>query len=281
MSTSKTGTVAVRTGKLAYEARGSGPPIVFLPANGLDRGSFEAVLPALARTHRTIAVDWPGMGESDPPSSPSTATAGLLADVLEDLLDALGLGPAVLVGNSVGGFAAARLAVRHPERVRALVLVDSGGFAAMTPAARAFCWLKGREWVTRTFEGRFAAHYLTKRTPAVAEILRRVEVAHRRGTTVAVNAAIWRSFADPESDLRGVAHGARCPTLLVWGRYDPVIRAAVEGRTAEALIPGARLVVLETGHCPFAEDPDAFLAVVQPFLEGLSHEEAAPRGPAP
>jgi 3-oxoadipate enol-lactonase len=187
----------------------------------------------------------------------------------------------VLVGNSVGGFAAARLAVRHPERVRALALVDSGGFAAMTAAARAFCWLKGREWVTRSFERRFAEHYLAKRNPAVTEILRRVDAAHRGRATVAVNAAIWRSFTAPESDLRGTAPGIRCPTLLVWGRHDPVIRAVVEGRTAEALIPGARLVVLETGHCPFAEDPEAFLAAVQPFLDGLTHEEAAPPGPAP
>jgi pimeloyl-ACP methyl ester carboxylesterase len=281
MKASMVGTVVARTGNVAYETRGQGPPLILLHANGLDRTSYDAVIPVLSRTHRTIAIDWPGMGDSDAPAGPRTATASLMADVLEDVIAALGVGPAVIVGNSIGGFAAARLASRHPEHVRALVLVDSGGFATEGAVARAFCWLKGKEWVTRRFERRFAARYLVQRTPHVAEILRRVEAAHRIPSKVAVNAAIWRSFAGSESDLRDAARSIRCPTLLVWGRHDPVVRAAVDGRTAASVIAGAHLVELETGHCPFAEDPDAFLAAVQPFLDDLSPADALPAEQSP
>ena len=269
MSRSTKGKLVARTGVVAYEACGEGAPLLLLHANGLDRRSFAAVIPALARAHRVIAVDWPGMGESEAPSPPASATAALMADVLEDVVTALDVGPAVLLGNSIGGFAAVRLAARHPERVRALVLVDAGGFAAPSFVVRAFCALKGSEWFTRLAERRFAAHYLVRRTPAVQEILAHVALAHRDDAKVAVNAAIWRSFVRPESDVRSDARAVRCPTLLVWGRHDPVIRAEVEGRVAASLLAGAELVQLDTGHCPFAEDPDAFLAAVQPFLAAL------------
>jgi pimeloyl-ACP methyl ester carboxylesterase len=274
-------TMRTRVGEVVGESRGEGPPLLLLHANGLDRHAFDPVVPALARAHRVVAIDWPGMGDSPTPAEPRATTAALLADVLEDVVAALDGGPPVLVGNSVGGFAATRLAARHPERVRALVLVDPGGFAAIDLAARVFCALKGNEAVTRAVERPFAAYYLARRTPAVRDILARVAVAHRDPAKVAVNAAIWRSFREPASDLRAEAPLVRCPTLLVWGRRDPIIRAHVEGRTAAALVPRAQLVELDTGHCPFAEDPDAFLAAVEPFLATLPASAlTAPRATA-
>jgi pimeloyl-ACP methyl ester carboxylesterase len=149
--------------------------------------------------------------------------------------------------------------------VRALVLVDSGGFGELGVAGRAFCRLKGRPWVTARIEGAFARRHLHRRTEVVRERLRRIDAARRDPTWAAVTAAIWRSFAHAEADLRPLAPSLRAPTLLVWGRRDPVLKLR-EGRTAARLIPGARLVELDTGHLPFAEAPEEFLAAVGPFL---------------
>ena len=77
--------------------------------------------------YRTIAVDWPGHGDSEPVDASLEAGAPLFADVLEDVVDGLGLSRAVLIGNSVGGFAAARLAITRPESVAGLVLVNAVG----------------------------------------------------------------------------------------------------------------------------------------------------------
>ncbi len=75
--------------------------------------------------------------------------AALFASVLEDFTKALALGPAAFIGNSVGGFAAARLAITHPERVARLVLVNSGGLIPMNLLTRAFCTLMGTPALTR------------------------------------------------------------------------------------------------------------------------------------
>ena len=81
---------------------------------------------------------------------------------------------------------------------------------------------------------------------------------------------MWRSFSAPSMDLSAEAAGCVCPTLLIWGRHDPVLSAKVAGRRAREALPHARYVELDTGHVPFVEDPPAFLEVLLPFLLGLS-----------
>src|SRR5262245_55774967 len=117
--------VECRTGKVAYEEHGEGTPIVLVHSAGHDHRDFDAVVPVLARSYRTIAIDLPGFGASDAPSEPLATTSELYTDVLEDIVARLQLGAAIFVGNSVGGSAAIRLALRRPELVRALVPVDS------------------------------------------------------------------------------------------------------------------------------------------------------------
>jgi len=261
-------TVPTRAGRLAVTIAGDGPPLLLLPANGRAADDFDAVRPRLQRHHRTIALDWPAMGAAPAPERPGDTTAALLAGALEDALDALGVARARFVGHSVGGFAAARLAARAPERVAALVLVDAGGFAELGTFGRLFCAVKGRPAVTRALEGRFARFHTRSRGAVVARMLARVDAARRRAGYADVVGAVWRSFARPESDLRGEAQAIRCPALLVWGARDPVVPLAA-GRTAARTISGARLAVLETGHTPFVEDPEGFLGHVEPFLAGV------------
>jgi pimeloyl-ACP methyl ester carboxylesterase len=252
---------------VAYAVDGAGPPVVLLPAIGHDHRDFDAIVPVLARHHRTIAIDWPGFGSSPAPDRPSSASAAFMCDVLEQFVDALDLEPAIYLGNSVGGTAALRLAARRPERVRGLVLVDTGGFTPMTALTRALCRLQGREWVRRTTGLAFARFYTRRRHARAQAMLDRVAAAIREPASVAVHAAVWRSFAEPESDMTGLAIG--CPTLVVWGRRDPVVRATLDGVAVRAAIPHAQWVELDTGHVPFVEEPDAFLEATSPFLASL------------
>jgi pimeloyl-ACP methyl ester carboxylesterase len=275
--------VHTRAGKLAYVSQGSGPPIVLLHSAGHDHHDFDAIVPALARSHRTLAFDWPGFGASPAVAPPSAASAALFCDLLEDAVDALDLPPAIFVGNSVGGTAAVRLAGRRPERVRGLVAVDSGGFTEVNALVRAFCWVQGRAWIRRRFGLAFAARYLRRRNPHVEQILARIADSHRRPETIATYAALWRSFPTSGNDVSKEARQVRCPTLLVWGRHDPVSRPRAEGRRARSLIPHARYVELDVGHTPFAEAPEAFLAELEPFLAALppASELPGPARPAP
>jgi pimeloyl-ACP methyl ester carboxylesterase len=258
-------TVATRAGSLAYDAIGDGPPVVLLASGAHDRHDWDGVRPALAERYRTIAIDWPGHGESPVPPSPWGASAPGFADAVEDAVTSLALGPAAFIGNSVGGYASARLAITRPGAVRALVLVDSGGFVPQHLGTKLFCAMMGRPGFVRRFYPRFSSWYMRASTDED----RRIQAgAAAMATSIQgsrVTAGLWRSFATPEHDLRSRAAAIRAPTLVVWGARDPVIPLKVGRRIADAIL-GARLVTLDAGHVPYSTHPQGFLAAVLPFL---------------
>src|ERR1700732_77425 len=131
-------TLTTHTGEVAYVQTGGGRPVVLLHATLHARHTFAPTVEALARRRRVVAVDWPGHGES---KSTGPVTGPSLADALDDIVDALNLEDIVLIGNSVGGMAAARLAISRPALVRGLVLVNTGGFVPNTGFTAAFCRL--------------------------------------------------------------------------------------------------------------------------------------------
>jgi pimeloyl-ACP methyl ester carboxylesterase len=187
--------------------------------------------------------------------------------VLGDVVRALGE-PAVVLGHSVGGFAAARLAIDEPDRVRGLVLVDALGFIPFGRLQRAFCAVKGVPAVTRAVEGYLARVQTIRRNAHTANVFARVDAALAEPAFVELTAALWRSFPDPESDLRQAAKAIRCPTLVCWGWLDPVV-PVIGALTASRTIRGAELALLGTGHTPFVEDTVGFLAKLEPFLARL------------
>ena len=264
-------TITVRTGELNYLDVGNGQPLVLLHANPGEHSDYDSIIKELSEHFRVLAVDWPGYGASDAPTPPSSASAMLFAEVLEDFVKGLDLQAVIFMGNSVGGYAATCLALNQPQRVAGLVLVSPGGFTPNNWFTHIFSLVKGQEWVTRLIAGAFASFYLKQRNEYVQQILTRTAANRRVPARVAIDAAVWRSFTCPEHDLRDKARTLTCPTLLLFGRYDPVIRAAKDGQAAAKAITHARLVVLATGHMPFAEDSALFMQTVIPFLEEVSH----------
>jgi pimeloyl-ACP methyl ester carboxylesterase len=257
-------TVETAEGPVAYERAGEGPPLVLLHACPGDHRDYAAVHEALARSHAIYAIDWPGFGASPPPAVPTRASAMLYARVLATFVDALDLHGLRLVGNSVGGYAAASLAIDQPDRVERLVLVNSNGFTRHTPLTRAVCRLLGNETATRRLSGLLARCYLRRSNDTVRAMRRRA--AAPRPERAAVQAALWRSFTEPDNDLRARAAAITAPTLVVWGRRDPLLPLRRDGRHCRRALPGARFTVVPTGHAAFAEDPAGFLALVEPFL---------------
>jgi pimeloyl-ACP methyl ester carboxylesterase len=262
-------------GTVCYDDHGSGEPLLLLHANPGDPRDFDAVLPALAARYRVLRISWPGYGEAPPPLPPSAASAMMFAELLEQFVLALDLRHLSVIGNSVGAYAAARLALAQPERVQALVLASPAGFTAHNFWTRLFCRFKGREKVTRWLNGLMAMLYLRVKTPVVLAMRERARLEQRQPDAVAVNAALWRSFLRPDIDLRSVARGIDAHTMVISGRRDPLIPVQ-EGRLAAGTIPRANFIVLPCGHAPFAEMPETFLAVVQPFLERSAAAVAPP-----
>jgi pimeloyl-ACP methyl ester carboxylesterase len=258
-------TLTTRTSEVAYTEAGTGRPIVLLHATLHDRRDFDPIVEQLARRYRVIAVDWPSHGES---VSIDDISGPLLADVLEDVVGALHLKDVVLIGNSVGGSAAARLAITRPKLVAGLVLVNTGGFVPNNPFTNAFCRLMGTERVARRVLPRLVRAYMKPQTPNDERIVTRAVDRARTDEGVRTAAALWRSFARPEYDLRPNAHCITAPTLIVWGDRDPTLSLRI-GRATHRAIPRSDLRVLHTGHVVFSSDPTGFLGLVKPFLEGI------------
>ncbi len=252
------------TGSVAYDSRGTGHPIVLLPSGGHDQRDYDELRGLLPDRFASIGVDWPGHAQSPAASAPVTELG--LADVVEELLEALAPAGAVLVGNSVGGNVAARLAIRRPELVKGLVIIDGGGFEGPQPLGRVFVALMSRPGFLRRIYPSFSWVYMRSRTAADHRARSSAIAITRANPGVQAVTEIWHSFASPEHDLRGEAPKITAPTLLVWGRRDPILPPRA-GKTAQKLIPGSKLVVIDSGHQPHTTDPAAVAAELIPLAD--------------
>lgn len=259
-------TLDTSTGPISYDVRGEGESVVLLSSGAHDRHDWDELRALLPRRFRTVAIDWPGHGES--PAGHGPASAMRFADVAEEAVSKLAVDGAILVGNSVGGFSAARLAIRRPELVKGLVIVDGGGFAGRSPLVRVFCALMSRPGFLRAIYPAFAARYMRARTDADRRALAFGIATTRQDPGLKALTELWRSFASPEHDLRSQASQITAPTLLVWGRRDPVIPLRI-GRRIERMVKGSRLVAFDSGHVPHTTDPERFAAELIGFADSV------------
>ncbi len=252
---------------LHVESHGCGPSLVLLHANGGDRRDFGSVIGGLVESGwRVTTVDWPGHGES--PRTEGETAVGFGA-LLPGVLDRIG-GRHVLLGNSVGGFAALHTAAHRPDLVGGLVLVSPGGFTPRWLGTSLACRLIGSApLAARAYRG-LPRIYLRDRNPGVDSTIARAAAASREPDRVEVYASLWRSFTDPSHDARAFASAVECPTLLAWGTHDPVLPWQIDGRRARAALPMAETVTFHgSGHQPFIERPSEFLSRTAPFLSRL------------
>ena len=256
-------------GRVFYADRGNGVPVVMLHATLHDHRDFDPVAGTLATRYRTIAMDWPGHGRSDPADGGAPADAFRLAAVLAEVVASLDLPPAVLIGNSVGGFAAARLALDQPDRVAGLVLVNTAGFIPQTAVSRLGTQLLGNPRVSRVLLPRLVAGYMKPRNDHDRAIADRVTALARTADGARVAASLWRSFGARGFDLRAEGARLRAPTLLIWGARD-IILPLRAGRQTQAAIPGSQFRAFDTGHVVFASDPAGFLDLAVPFIDSAS-----------
>ncbi|MBA2496418.1 MAG: alpha/beta fold hydrolase [Acidimicrobiia bacterium] len=275
---------------------------VLLLVHGMAGSSatWRAALPGLAERCTVVAPDLPGHGESDKPMQ--DYSLGAHANSLRDLMIALGIERATIVGQSLGGGVAMQLAYQHPQRCERLVLVSSGGLGTEVSWLLRAMTLPGAEYPMPLLFPSFvrdAGNAIGRRLDRFGVRVPRVEQQWRAYTSL-TKPENRRSFV---RTLRAVvepggqsvsAHdrlylAARLPTLIVWGAHDRIIPVAHAAAAHEAM-PGSRLVIFEeSGHFPHTEEPAHFVAVLAEFVdtsEALELDEAAWRailtaGPPP
>ena len=272
-------------GTVSYVDMGAGGrPAVFIHGLGGGWQNWLENIPAVAQTRRVIALDLPGFGGSEMPRAPISITG--FAAVVDRLCEHLGLGPVAVVGNSMGGFTAAELAIRTPERVERAVLVDAAGITTRMLAQNPLSERFARAVVTRTRGTPEAARRMLRRPGFTAlgfGVVARYPTRLSRdllaeqfvslgspGFMPAYEALSTYDFVDRLDEIA-------CPTLIVQGTEDILVPLGDAYEFARRIPRATTLILEDTGHVPMLERPLTFNRALLEFLD----QDVAPERPHP
>jgi pimeloyl-ACP methyl ester carboxylesterase len=271
------------SGALSILAAGAGEPILLLHGLGATKGSFLPTVAALAGAYRTIAVDLPGFGDSFKPLGVRYHPP-FFARAVVDLMDALEIARAHVVGNSMGGRVALEIGLRYPERVGRLALL-----------APSLAWRRERPWApfVRMMSPELGLVQITPRWLAEAIVHRIIPNAAdnwvRAGVDeflrayltprgrVAFYAAARQIYLEEPHGSKGFwtrLAGLRAPSLFVWGRHDSLVPISFAAHVRSTL-PSAQHLELDCGHVPQIERPAETHAAIAEFLAGESRRTQA------
>ena len=254
-------------------------PIVFVHGLSGQWQNWLENIPRFAQQRRVVALDLPGFGRTPMPDE--TITIDYYGRVVEELCRRLDLAPAVLVGNSMGGYVSAEVAIRFPETVERMLLLSAAGISqrdlARGPVLRAARLLGLATRSSMRQRRAYAAR------PALRHWMLNMVVRHpsrirpdiafegllkgmnKPGFYDALVTCLDYDFVDRLPEIG-------CPTLVVWGRDDAIIPVS-DADTFVELVPGSRkLIVEDTGHVPMVERPVTFNDHLEQFL----HHEVEP-----
>jgi non-heme chloroperoxidase len=262
--------------RLQYVEQGdeAGVPVLMLHGVTDSWRSFSPVLPHLPASIRAFALSQRGHGDSDCPVAAGYRTREFAAD-LAGFTTALGLGPVVVVGHSMGATNAKRFAIDHPERTSGLALI--GAFASYrSNLALVEFWQSAVSRLTDPIAPAFAREFQESTLarpvpPAFLDLVVR--------ESLKVPARVWRgAFAGFfEDDFADELAEIAAPTAIFWGDRDALARR-VDQDALVASIPGSRLFVYGgTGHALHWEEPERFAADLTAFVTGLADADARSR----
>ena len=279
----------VSGGKLWYETEGSGEPLVLVPGGpGDSHSTYHPFFSRLAESNRVIYFDAFGVGKSDQAQSPKEYTFQRDVEDLEGLRKALGLGQMNLLGHSFGGMVAQAYALKYPQYVRRLILIDT--------------FYSGKMWQANDDN---ANREIRNQYPEIWEQLQQLRAHGDRSNAVdhqdlydrvplglfyfydaskaqdvqfgPSNDEVYYAIAGSDADFRiggdiaaldfrAGLQKLKMPILILAGRFDRISlpRYAIQFKK---YVPKARFVMMEqSGHFPFVEEPEKTFALLRDFL---------------
>jgi pimeloyl-ACP methyl ester carboxylesterase len=264
-------TVEVDGVRLAYDDEGRGETIVCTHAVGHGAGDFAGFRARHRDRFRVVALDWPGHGRSAGDRVPTGSAR--YGELLARALDALGIERTILLGNSIGGAAALRVAAARPERIRGVVAANPGGLVPDGVQKRVFtravarffaAGARGARWYPWAFR---ALYRRVLSEPPAAE--QRARIVASGAEVAPILAAAWRSFGEADDDLSPLLPRIACPVLVTWSVGDRLNPLGLN-RPGIARLAHGRLETFPGGHAPFLECPEAFDAALERFVRELT-----------
>jgi 3-oxoadipate enol-lactonase len=264
--------IRVNGAALYYEEHGTGPETIVF-AHGLlwSCRMFDAQVALFKERYRCVAFDFRGQGQSE-----VTRSGYDMETLYEDavaLIEQLGCAPCHFLGLSMGGFLGLRIAARHPELLRSLILLETSAdpepgehvakYRQLTFVAR---WFGLGLVADRVMPVMFGRTFLTDPARALErrEWRRRMSGNHRLGVTRATTGVITRKGIESEIDR------IRVPTLILVGDEDVAV-PVVHSRRLHERIAGSRLEIIpRAGHTSTVEEPTAVNSAITNFLGSLS-----------
>ena len=244
---------------IRYYDLGSGPALVLIHGIGGDADDWAFCLQSLSSSHRVVALDMLGFGRSDKPFM--AYCIEVFVEVLEAFLRKLHIERATLIGGSLGGWIAAAYALRFPEAVDKLILVDSAGVWGNTPELPIDLHVSTRRHMREIFELLF--YDKTLATDLLIDLAYEQHLERGDGYTIH---RMLQNLRDGREFLDEKIAALTTPTLILWGEQDRLIPVET-GRLMHQLIRKSKLQVIpQCGHLPALEKPEEFVRCVQEFL---------------
>ena len=240
-----------------YEIHGSGPPLILTHGYSSTSAMWQGQIAALSKAYRLVLWDMRGHGQSDYPDDAAAYSEALTVADIAALLDAVGAETAIVGGLSLGGYMSLAFYRGHPERVRALLIIDTGPGFKKDDARDA--------WNKRAHEtaARFDREGLAVLKQMSAE---RANVRHRDASGLA--RAARGMLTQRDASVIETLPAIKVPSLVVVGADDTPFLAASDYMAAK--IPGAEKVVIPAaGHAANIDQPEAFNEAVLAFLDRL------------
>jgi pimeloyl-ACP methyl ester carboxylesterase len=250
--------------KIHYEVHGSGPTLLLTHGYSSTSTMWNGQIDALSKHHKLVLWDMRGHGQSDYPEDPAAYSEALTISDMAALLDEVGAANAIVGGLSLGGYMSLAFYRSHRERVRALLIIDTGPGFKKDDARDA--WNKRAHDTGDRFE---------REGLAVLQSLsrERSSVSHRDASGLA--RAARGKLTQRDANVMESLPTIRVPALVSVGADDTPVLAAAEYMVAT--IPGAKKVIIPAaGHAVNIDQPQAFVEAVLPFLDGLPRSSERP-----
>lgn len=263
-----------------YLERGTGEPVILIHGFNMDANTWRNNIDVLALSHKVYAIDLWGLGFSHRKSVDPGYE--LYSEQLLRFMDEKGIHKATLVGHSMGGGTAIFFAVKHPNRVEKLVLVDSAGIPNPLPLRSKFFTLPGvGEFLLSINNDYFRKKNLgdlwffdrDQMTDEVYETITQFQKIE--GSSEILLKILRKDFFHTLSAKIRQLNQLNIPVLIIWGEHDISIPLNI-GQEMHGILEGSQLEIIEQGgHMPNFDDPDRFNQIVGDFLEGSSFSGAS------